>query len=313
MSAKPTPIILDCDPGHDDALAILLAAANPAIDLLAVTTVGGNQTVEKCTINARRICSVAGITGVPIAAGAAEPLLGSLHIGEYVHGVSGLDGPAWGEPTVPASDESAVDLIVRLLREHPEPITLVPTGPLTNIALVLKTHPELKPKIREIVLMGGSSERGNDTPYAEFNIKVDPEAADIVFRSGLKVTMCGLNVTHQALATPEVLDRLRALGTTMGDLCVELLTFFSASYLRTWGFTSPPLHDPVAVARVIDAGLVECIPAPVVIETMGRYTSGATCVDLHHLSGEPDNALVAMRLDAARFWDLVIEAVASYE
>lgn len=308
----PTPVILDCDPGHDDALAILLAAANPAIDLLAITTVGGNQTVEKCTINARRICSVAGITGVPIATGAAEPLLGSLHIGEYVHGVSGLDGPAWGEPTVQASQEPAVDLIVRLLRDHPEPITLVPVGPLTNIALVLKTHPELFPKIREIVLMGGSTDRGNDTPYAEFNIKVDPEAADIVFRSAVKVTMCGLNVTHQALATPEVLDRFRALDTKLGDLCVELLTFFSASYLRTWGFTSPPLHDPVAVARVIDPSLVECIDAPVVIETMGRYTAGATCVDLHHLSGEPDNTLVAVKLDTARFWDLMIEAVASY-
>ncbi|PKQ20857.1 MAG: pyrimidine-specific ribonucleoside hydrolase RihA [Actinobacteria bacterium HGW-Actinobacteria-6] len=308
-----TPMILDCDPGHDDALAILLAASHPAIDLLAITTVAGNQTMEKCTINARRICSAAGITDVPIAKGAAEPLLGTLHIGEYVHGVSGLDGPEWGEPTVGVSSESAVELIVRLLREHPEPITLVPVGPLTNIALVLKSHPELKPKIREIVLMGGSTERGNDTPYAEFNIKVDPEAADIVFRSGVQVTMVGLNVTHQALAVPEVLERLSGLGTRMGDLCVELLTFFSASYLRTWGFTSPPLHDAVAVARVIDPTLVECIPVPVVIETMGRFTSGATCVDLHHLTGEPDNALVAMKLDAPRFWDLMIEAVSTYE
>ncbi|MGB4593461.1 MAG: nucleoside hydrolase [Coriobacteriia bacterium] len=307
-----TPIILDCDPGHDDALAILLAAASPAIDLLAITTCGGNQTVEKCTLNARRVCTVAGITGVPIAAGAAGPLMGSLHIGEYVHGVSGLDGPAFPEPTVPESSESAHDLIVRILREHPEPVTLVPTGPLTNIALVLRSHPELKDNIREIVLMGGSTERGNDTPYAEFNIKVDPEAADIVFRSGLPVTMCGLNVTHQALATPDVVERLKELHTPMGDLCVELLTFFSASYLKTWGFTSPPLHDPVAVARVIDRTLVECIPVPVAIETRGRYTSGATCVDLHHLTGEPDNALVAITLDRDRFWDLMIQAVASY-
>lgn len=307
-----TPIILDCDPGHDDALAILLAAASPAVDLLAITTCGGNQTVEKCTLNARRMCSVAGITGVPIATGAAGPLLGALHLGDYVHGVSGLDGPSFAEPTVPEADQRAHDLIVRILREHPEPVTLVPTGPLTNIALVLSAHPELTESIREIVLMGGSTERGNDTPYAEFNIKVDPEAADIVFRSGVPVTMCGLNITHQALATPEVLDRIRALGTPMGDLCVELLTFFSASYLKTWGFTSPPLHDPVAVARVIDPSIVECIAAPVAIETRGRYTSGATCVDLHHLTGEPDNALVAMTLDVERFWDLMIGAIASY-
>lgn len=309
----PIPVILDCDPGHDDALAILLAAASPELDLLAITTCGGNQTVEKCTINARRMATAGGITGVPIAQGAAGPLLGSLHIGEYVHGVSGLDGPEWGELTVPQAEESAFDLIVRILREHPEPVTLIPLGPLTNIALVLSAHPELKSNIREIVLMGGSTERGNDTPYAEFNIKVDPEAADIVFRSGLPVTMCGLNITHQALATPEVLDRLRALGTKMGDLCVELLTFFSASYLRTWGFTSPPLHDPVAVARVIDPSLVECVSVPVAIETQGRFTAGATCVDLHHLTGEPDNALVAMKLDAPRFWDLMIGAIASYE
>ena len=307
------PIILDCDPGHDDALAILLAAANPAVDLLAITTCGGNQTVEKCTINARRMCSVAGITDVPIARGAAGPLLGSLHIGEYVHGVSGLDGPSWAEPTVPEADECAHDLIVRILREAAEPVTLIPTGPLTNVALVLSAHPELASKIREIVLMGGSTERGNDTPYAEFNIRVDPEAADIVFASGLPVTMCGLNITHQALATPDVAERLRALGTAMGDLCVELLTFFSASYLRTWGFTSPPLHDPVAVARVIDPEVVRCVPAPVVIETTGVHTRGATVVDLHHLSGRPDSALVAMELDAARFWDLMIGAIASYE
>ncbi|MBC7265592.1 MAG: nucleoside hydrolase [Coriobacteriia bacterium] len=308
----PVPVILDCDPGHDDALAILLAAASPALDLLAITTCGGNQTVEKCTLNARRVCSVAGITDVPIARGAEGPLMRALHIGEYVHGASGLDGPKWGDPTVPESEEGAHDLIVRLLRESAEPVVMIPTGPLTNIALVLASHPELKPKIREIVLMGGSTERGNDTPYAEFNIRVDPEAADIVFRSGVPVTMCGLNVTHQALATPDVLDRLRALGTRMGDLCVELLTFFSASYLKTWGFTSPPVHDPVAVARVIDPSLVEVIPAPVSIETQGRYTAGATCVDLHHLTGEPDNALVAMRLDTPRFWDLLIGAIASY-
>jgi len=309
----PVPVILDCDPGHDDALAILLAAASPEIDLLAITTCGGNQTVEKCTINARRVCTVAGIADVPIARGAEGPLLGSLHIGEYVHGVSGLDGPAWGEPTVPEAEENAHDLIVRILREHPGPVTLVPTGPLTNIALVLSAHPELKEKIGEIVLMGGSTERGNDTPYAEFNIRVDPEAADIVFRSGLPVTMCGLNVTHQALATPEVVGRLRALGTKMGDLCVELLAFFSESYLRTWGFTSPPLHDAVAVARVIDKSLVHVESLPVTIETQGRYTAGATCVDIHRLTGEPDNAFVAMQLEGDRFWDLMIGAIASYE
>lgn len=308
-----TAIILDCDPGHDDALAILLAYAAPELDLLAITTVGGNQTLEKCTLNARRICSVAGITDVPIAAGADRPLRGDLHIGEYVHGASGLDGPAFADPTVPQSDELAIDLMRRLILGHPTPVTLVATGPLTNIANLLALGPEVTKRIDQIVIMGGSTERGNDTPYAEFNIRVDPEAAEIVFASGLSVTMCGLNITHQALATPEVLDRLRGLHTPLGDLCVELLTFFSASYLRTWGFTSPPLHDPVAVARVIDPSLVECVSAPVAIEIVGTYTRGATVVDLHHLSGDPDNALVAMRLDVERFWDRMIGAVGSYE
>jgi purine nucleosidase len=312
MVQMPRPIILDCDPGHDDALAILLAAASPEIDLLAITTVGGNQTVEKCTLNARRICTVAGITGVPIAAGAAGPLLGSLHIGGYVHGESGLDGPAFADPTVPQVDESAVDLMRRVITEHPEPVTIVAIGPLTNVALLLRVEPRIADRIQEIVIMGGSTDRGNDTPYAEFNIRVDPEAADIVFRSGLKVTMCGLNVTHQALATPEVLARFRALGTKLGDLCVELLTFFGSSYFKTWGFESPPLHDPVAVARVIDPSIVVCLPQPVAVETAGRYTRGATVVDLHHLSGDPDNAMVATELDAERFWDLMIGAVASY-
>lgn len=306
------PAILDCDPGHDDALAILLAAADPRIDLLAITTCGGNQTVEKCTVNARRMCSAGQITGVPIARGAAGPLLGGLHVGEYVHGVSGLDGPAFGEPTVPQAGQSAHDLIVSILREHSEQVTLIATGPLTNIALLLSAHPELTPKIREIVLMGGSTERGNDTPCAEFNIRVDPEAAAIVFDSGVRVTMCGLNITHQALATPEVIERIRAIGTPMGELCVELLTFFSASYLKNWGFASPPLHDPVAVARVIEPTIVECVRAPVAIELTGTHTRGATCVDLHRMTGAEENALVAMRLETERFWDLMIGAIASY-
>lgn len=307
-----TPIILDCDPGHDDALAILLACAATELDVRAITTVGGNQTLEKCTLNARRICTVAGITGVPIAAGAAAPLRGELHIGDYVHGTSGLDGPAFPEPTVPLSSEPARELLRRVLLEGSEKTTIVATGPLTNIAELILQGDHVARRIEQIVIMGGSTERGNDTPYAEFNIRVDPEAAEIVFGSGLPVTMCGLNVTHQALATPEVLDRFRDLGTTLGDICVELLTFFSASYLRTWGFVAPPLHDPVAVARVIDPSLVRCVPAPVAIETQGVHTRGATVVDLHHMTGAPDNALVAMTLEVERFWDRMVEAVASY-
>ncbi|MGW1491363.1 nucleoside hydrolase [Streptomyces sp. NPDC002402] len=305
----PVPIIIDCDPGHDDALAIILAAGDPAIDLLAITTVAGNQTVEKTTLNARRVCTVAGITGVPIAAGCAQPLVQPLLVADDVHGDSGMDGPQFGEPTVDVAPEHAVDLIHRILTTHPEPVTLVPTAPLTNVALLLTRYPDSAAHIREIVLMGGSTGRGNRTPAAEFNIHVDPEAADIVFRSGVPVTMCGLNVTHQALATPEVLARLEGLGTELGRTCAQLITYFASTYKRLWGFDSPPLHDPVAVARVIDPAIVNCVEASVAVELRGQYTRGATVVDMHRYLDRPVNARVAVTLEAELFWDRVIAAV----
>ncbi|MEV0416200.1 nucleoside hydrolase [Streptomyces sp. NPDC050448] len=305
----PVPIIIDCDPGHDDALAIMLAAGDPAVDLLAITTVAGNQTLAKTTLNARRVCTVAGITDVPIAAGCARPLVQSLNVADDVHGVSGLDGPRFPEPTVDVVAEHAVDLMYRILTEHPEPVTLVPTAPLTNIALLLTRHPGVATRIREIVLMGGSTERGNRTPAAEFNIQADPEAADIVFRSGVPLTMCGLNVTHQALATPEIVARFEHLGTDLGHVCAELLTFFASSYRTLWGFQDPPLHDPVAVARVIDPNIVHCVDANVVIELQGRYTRGATVVDLHRYVDRPVNAQVALTLETGLFWDRMVAAV----
>lgn len=305
----PVPIIIDCDPGHDDALAIILAAGDPAIDLLAITTVAGNQTVEKTTLNARRVCTVAGITDVPIAAGCARPLVQPLLVADDVHGDSGLDGPQFAEPTVDVVPEHAVDLMHRILTGHPQPVTLVPTAPLTNIALLLTRHPDSAAHIREIVLMGGSTGRGNRTPAAEFNIYVDPEAADIVFRSGVPVTMCGLNVTHQALATAEVLARFEALGTELGRTCAQLMTYFASTYRQLWGFESPPLHDPVAVARVIDPAIVHCVDASVAVELRGQHTRGATVVDLHQYLDRPVNARVAVTLESELFWDRVIAAV----
>ncbi|WP_166355461.1 nucleoside hydrolase [Phytoactinopolyspora limicola] len=308
----PVPIVLDVDPGHDDALAILLARADPRVDLLAITVVAGNQTLEKCVLNTRRVCTVAGIDDVPIAAGADTPLARPLRIADDVHGESGLDGPAFGEPTVALDGRPAVQLIAETLRAHPEPVTLIPTGPLTNIALLLREHPDVRSRIREIVLMGGSTGRGNVTPYAEANIYVDPEAADEVFSSGLDVTMVGLNITHQALVTDDVVQRLRAIGTPLADTCVQMMTFFGSTYGELWGMPAPPLHDPVAVARVIDPSLVRCVDAPVVVETRGEHTAGATVVDLHHLSGRPDTTRVAVELDRERFWDVVVGAVASF-
>lgn len=308
-TTPPVPTILDCDPGHDDMVAILLAAAHPRIDLLAITTVAGNGTLERTTHNARAVCSLAGIRDVPIAAGAAGPLVGTLRTAAHVHGESGLEGAELPDPDVPLAPEHAVELMARLLREAAEPVTLVPTGPLTNIALLLRTHPDLAERVREIVLMGGSAHVGNVEPLAEFNIHVDPEAADVVFSSELPVTMCGLNVTHQALATEAVLERLRGLGTPVAETVVLLLGFFRDRYRDLWGLPAPPVHDPVAVARVIDPGLVRCEEAHVAVELHGTHTRGATVCDRFGVRGRTPNALVAMELDADGFWELIVAAV----
>ncbi|MCR3748714.1 nucleoside hydrolase [Lentzea californiensis] len=297
----PTPVVLDCDPGHDDAIAILLAAGSPEIDLRAITTVAANQTLDKVTANARRICSAAGIS-VPIARGCAQPLVRPLYVAEDIHGESGMDGPAFGPLTVGVTEEHAIDV----MHAH-MPATLVATGALTNVAMYLRRYGPAA--VREIVLMGGSTERGNTTPYAEFNIYVDPEAAAVVFGSGVPITMIGLNVTHQALVTPEIVAQLHALGP-LGRTCAELMTFFAATYRDVFGFAAPPLHDPVAVARVIDPTLVTCVEAFVGIETTGTFTRGATVVDLHGRLGREPNAQVAVGLDVDRFFDLVIDAVA---
>jgi purine nucleosidase/pyrimidine-specific ribonucleoside hydrolase len=303
------PTILDCDPGHDDMVAIMLAAAHPRIDLLAITTVAGNGTLEHTTYNTRAVCTLAGIRGVPIAAGAPGPLVGSLHTAANVHGESGLAGADLPKPEVEVTGEHAVDLIARLLRDSAVPVTLVPTGPLTNIALLLRTHPDIVPHIREVVLMGGSADVGNVQPLAEFNIHADPEAADMVFASGLSVTMCGLNVTHQALATEAILDRLRDLETRLADTVVRLLEFFGDRYREIWGLPAPPVHDPVAVARVIDPRLVRVEDAHVAVELHGTHTRGATVCDRFGVRGRSPNAKVAMELDAPRFWDLVVAAL----
>jgi inosine-uridine nucleoside N-ribohydrolase len=308
-STAPVPTIVDCDPGHDDMVAILLAAAHSRIDLLAITTVAGNGTLERTTHNARAVCSLAGIRDVPIAAGAPGPLVGKLRTAAHVHGESGLEGAELPDPDVPLAPGHAVELMARLLREATEPVTLVPTGPLTNVALLLRTYPNLAERVREIVLMGGSAGVGNVEPLAEFNVYVDPEAADVVFSSGLPVTMCGLNVTHQALATEAVLERLRGLGTPLADTVVRLLSFFRDRYRDLWGLPAPPVHDPVAVARVIDPELVRCEEAHVAVELRGTHTRGATVCDRFGVRGLTPNARVAMELDAPGFWELIVAAV----
>src|SRR3954471_4917196 len=235
-----TPIILDCDPGHDDAVALLLAAGNDAIDLLAVTTVAGNCPLELATLNARRVAALAGLDGVPIAAGAAGPLRGELVTAPDIHGETGLDGYELTTGEAPLAPRSAIELMADTLEAAPEPVTLVPTGPLTNVAQLLSARPDLHGRIREIVLMGGSTGRGNVTPLAEFNIYVDPEAAAIVFGSGLPLTMIGLNLTHQALATRDTQARIRALDTAPGHAVADWMEFFGSRYETVFGRFAPP-------------------------------------------------------------------------
>jgi len=306
---SPKPVILDVDPGHDDAVALMLACGHPDLDLLAVTTVAGNVTIEKTTRNALRVLSLVGCTDVPVGVGAPEPLERPLHTAEDIHGKSGLDGPeeiphAGFEP-----DESgAVALIADTLRASTEPVTLIPVGPLTNIAAFLREHPGLKDRVARISLMGGSMGLGNTTPAAEFNIYVDPEAAREVFESGLPITMSGLDVTHQAGAGPRERARLRATGR-VGHVVAGFLDFFAATYESVFGFDAPPLHDPVAVAAVLEPGLLKTRPMRVDIECESDLTRGETVCDFYGVTGMAPNAEVGVELDRERFFRLLYGAL----
>jgi purine nucleosidase len=305
----PTKILIDCDPGHDDAMAIWLAHGNPEIELVAITTVAGNQTLEKTTLNARRVCTVAGITDVPIAAGCEAPLVRELIIAPMTHGESGLDGTVFPEPTVTLVDAHAVDLIVETVMASPGEITLVPIGPLTNIAMALRKEPRLAAAACEVVLMGGAYTRGNSTPAAEFNIYVDPEAAAAVFAADWRVTMVGLDLTHRALATKGVVARIGALGTPLSKTIVELMEFFRSTYDSVSGFVAPPVHDACAVARIIDPALVECVETYITVETQGEWTRGMTVVDLDGRYGKEARSLAATKLDFDGFWNLMTDAI----
>jgi inosine-uridine nucleoside N-ribohydrolase len=302
---NPTPVILDVDPGHDDAVALMLACGHPGLDLLAVTTVAGNVPLEKTTRNALRVLSLVGCTDVPVGAGASEPLARPLHTAEDIHGKSGLDGPEEiPESTFEPDERGAVELIAATLRASPEPVTLVPVGPLTNIATFLREHPELRDRIARISLMGGSIGLGNTTPAAEFNIYVDPEAAREVFESGLPITMSGLDVTHQADAGPDERERLRATGR-VGGVVAGFLDYFAATYERVFGFDAPPLHDPVAVAAVLEPGLLKTRPMRVDIECESDLTRGETVCDFYGVTGRAPNAEVGVDLDREGFFKLL--------
>ncbi len=303
-------IILDCDPGHDDAIALMLAHGSPDIELVAVTTVGGNAVLEKTTRNALGIMTMAGITDVPVAAGCVRPLIGEGEDAD-VHGVSGLDGVDLPEPAMELDPRHGVDLIIDTIMEaEPKTISLVPTGPLTNIAMAIRKEPRIIDRVKEVVLMGGGMHVGNWSAVAEFNIKIDPEAAHIVFDAPWEVTMIGLDVTHLALATDEVAAKIEALDTPLGQFVLDLFAFFRQAYHDEQGFEFPPVHDPVAVARIIDPSIVGTVRAPISVEIRGEHTQGMTVTELRPAHIPPDcHTQAAVSLDADRFWDLVVDAI----
>lgn len=307
---KKIPVILDCDPGHDDAIAMLLACASPHIDVKAVTTTGGNQTVAKTTYNALRILKFIN-QDIPVAVGADKPIIRTLETAPSVHGESGLDGPELPEPDHGALQMSAVELMAQVVENSEEPVTLVPTGPLTNIAVFLLAYPHLRKKIRRISLMGGSAIGGNWTAAAEFNILVDPESADIVFRSGIPITMSGLDVTHRAAVYPEDIERIRSRGGKVADLVADLLDFF-IKFHKSIGWEFAPLHDPCAVACLIRPNMFVSKKVPVHIDITGDYTTGCTVTDLRNLQHSNPNTDVLLDVDQHAFINLLIEMVDYY-
>ena len=306
-------IILDCDPGHDDAIAILLAGHHPEIDLLAVTTVAGNQAVEKTTRNALKVCSFAQLTSIPIARGMERPLVRVSQHATNIHGESGLDGPNIPESVIEPVAMHAVDLIIELLMKSDGDITLVATGPLTNIATAMRKEPAIIPKIKAISLMGGAIGLGNVTSAAEFNIHFDAEAAAIVFNCGRPITMAPLEVTHMALATDSVIDSLRSSQKSVAMLAANLLVYFADTYRKVFGFPSPPLHDPCAVAAVIDPSIMSTQMAHVEIETTGDWTYGRTVCDIYGSMPHAANVHIGYSLDVTRFWAMVIGTLLTYE
>ncbi|MDD5544866.1 MAG: nucleoside hydrolase [Acidobacteriia bacterium] len=308
----PIPVILDCDPGHDDAIAILLAGASPELDVRGITTVAGNVSVDKTSKNALKICELAKLDRLKVYAGMSRPLVKDLLTAENVHGRSGLDGPELPEPKRTVEPRHAIDFLIDELLSSKEPVTLIPTAPLTNIAAALIREPRIRTSIQEIVMMGGAIAEGNTTPAAEFNIYVDPHAADVVFRSGVPIWMIGLDVTHQALVLPERLKKIRALGSPVSAAAADLMIFFQEHHRVKYGMEGPPLHDPCAVAAVIDRSIFRFKEMHVGIELEGRLTQGRTVCDLWNVTGNPPNAHVGLSVDAPRFFDLLISRLARY-
>ena len=305
-------IILDCDPGHDDAVAIMLAAINPKIELLGITVVAGNQKLEKTVNNALKVCNHLNLD-VPVYSGMSRQMIREQLIADDIHGETGLDGPKFEELKIKAEDKHAVNFIIDTLMNSDEKVTLVPTGPLTNIGMAIRFEPRIIEKINRIVLMGGSYQLGNMTPAAEFNILADPDAAHIVFSSGVKVVMMGLDLTRQASATKEVVEKIKSLNNKASKLFVDLMEFFAASQKNVFGWSAPPVHDPTTIAYIIDPECIEVKPMFCEIELWSERSYGRTLCDYFGILKKEPNVDVAVKLDFDRFWNLIYENLKLYD
>ena len=303
------PIVIDCDPGHDDAIAILLALASPEVELRGVTTVAGNQTLDKTTRNALKVLELAGRTEIPVGVGADAPLARPLRTAANVHGESGLDGPDLPEPSTRPAEGHAAELLADWIEPG---VVLVPTGPLTNVALLLQRHPDVRDRLERIVWMGGAIAEGNVTSAAEFNAYVDPEAARVVFESGIPVTMIGLDVTHMALFDGSHAERLRGAGRA-GKAVAELADFFLEFHRQRYAFEGAPIHDAMAVAHVIDPTLVRTLACNISIETGSEFCDGRTVVDRWLVTDLPKNAEAGVDVDAGRFLELLVDRIGSLD
>lgn len=307
----PRKIIIDTDPGQDDAVAILLALASPELEVLGLTAVAGNVPLPLTQKNARIVCELAGRPDLPIYAGCEAPLSRPLVTAEHVHGKTGLDGPQLPDPTMPLAEGHAVDFLIDTLQREPAgTVTLCVLGPLTNIATAFSRAPDVIDRVAEIVLMGGAYfEVGNITPAAEFNIYVDPEAADIVFRSGAKITVLPLDVTHKALTNAARVEAFRAMGTEVGRMVAEWTDFFERFDKEKYGSEGAPLHDPCVIAWLLKPELFSGRFINVVVETKGEFTLGMTVADWWGVSGRPPNAMFIGGVDTEGFYTLLIDRI----
>lgn len=306
-------IIIDCDPGHDDAVAIMLAARNPKFNLLGITTVNGNQSLEKVTVNALNICQLLDID-VPVCKGLSCPIVREpAPHEERLHGDTGLNGPVFEPLTRELDPRHAVDFIIETVMNSREPVTLVPTGPLSNIAMAIKKEPQILNNIEEIVLMGGAYQHGNVTPSAEFNIYMDADAAYAVFECGVPIVMMGLDLTRQALCYPEIVDRMEKIDTKAGKLFVDLMRYFCMTQKKVFGWAGGPLHDPTTIAYLIDPTCIETKAMNTGIDNTGGPSHGRTNCDFFNLTDKKKNTKVAVKLDVDKFWDIVEENLKLYD